>query len=41
VSAHFQAGDLLGIGTALPGLTIAATVLATNRIARALDGESR
>jgi peptide/nickel transport system permease protein len=25
--------------TALPGLTIAATVLATNRIARALDGE--
>ena len=27
--------------TALPGLTIAATVLATNRIARALDGESR
>jgi peptide/nickel transport system permease protein len=27
--------------TALPGLTIAATVLAANRIARALDGESR
>jgi peptide/nickel transport system permease protein len=27
--------------TALPGLTIAATVLATNRIARALDGEWR
>ncbi|MFG2589388.1 ABC transporter permease [Streptomyces sp. NPDC048438] len=27
--------------TALPGLTIAATVLAANRIARALDGEGR
>jgi peptide/nickel transport system permease protein len=27
--------------TALPGMTIAATVLAANRIARALDGESR
>ncbi|MFB9835038.1 ABC transporter permease [Actinoallomurus acaciae] len=27
--------------TALPGLTIAATVLAANRIARALDGEAR
>jgi peptide/nickel transport system permease protein len=27
--------------TAVPGLTIAATVLATNRIARALDGEAR